>query len=173
MRQLTVLYDAYCPFCSKVKAWLAVQPQLVPLEFLAAASEEAQRRYPDLDPAATLRDVTVVADDGSVYTGPAAWVTILWALREYRAKSITLAKPGMAPFARAAVATASKIRAVTAPPRPGSGIQRPPVPALVVNTPPRHLNLPDLPRPQPRGPGRGPEPDGYGRACDDDRCGGE
>ena len=36
-----------------------------------------------------------MGDDGSLWQGAAAWVTCLWALREYREWSLRLANPGM------------------------------------------------------------------------------
>jgi len=46
----------------------------VPLDVVAAASPEAQRRYPFLDPSMTLEDLTVVGDGGEVWVGAKAWV---------------------------------------------------------------------------------------------------
>ena len=48
MRALTVLYDARCGLCSNARRWLEGQRQIVPLELLAADSEEARRRFPTL-----------------------------------------------------------------------------------------------------------------------------
>ncbi|GIG58562.1 hypothetical protein Lfu02_29340 [Longispora fulva] len=110
MDRLTVLYDEHCSFCRLCRDWVVKQAHLVPLEFLAAGSAEARRRYPDIDPVATLRDVTVVADNGAVYCGPNAWVVILWALSEHRPMALKLAHPRSAPLARAAVAAAGQIR---------------------------------------------------------------
>jgi predicted DCC family thiol-disulfide oxidoreductase YuxK len=112
-RRLTVLYDAACPLCRSARTWLAGQAPLVPLEFVAAGSDEARRRFPDLDHAATLRDITVVADAGAahaVYSGDAAWLTCLWALDGYRALAIRLAAPGLLPVARQVVAAAAALR---------------------------------------------------------------
>ena len=81
---LTVLYDDGCPICRTARRWLQGRAQLVPLEFLPAGSFEARRRFPTLDHQATLRDVTVIGDEGSVYTGEGAWSACLWALADYR-----------------------------------------------------------------------------------------
>ncbi|HEU5109543.1 MAG TPA: DCC1-like thiol-disulfide oxidoreductase family protein [Micromonosporaceae bacterium] len=113
---LTVLYDAGCPICRAAHRWLAGRAQLVPLEFVAAGSPEARRRFPGLDHRATLRDVTVVADNGDVYAGDAAWLACLWALDGYRALAGTLAEPAMRPLARRLVTAAATIRE-----RTGSG----------------------------------------------------
>lgn len=63
---LTVLFDARCGLCTRARHWLERQSALVPLEFVPAASPEARMRFPGLDPAATLDDLTVVGDDGEV-----------------------------------------------------------------------------------------------------------
>lgn len=108
--RLTVLYDADCVVCRTARAWLASRAQLVPLDFVPAGSEEAGRRFPALDPAETLADITVVADDGGVYTGDSAWLICLWALDDYRGLAARLARPGLRPAARRMVATAAALR---------------------------------------------------------------
>ncbi|MFI1292411.1 thiol-disulfide oxidoreductase DCC family protein [Streptomyces sp. NPDC020792] len=110
VRGLTVLYDAECALCSFVRDWLARQPQLVPLELLPAGSEQAGRRFPGLDHRATLDEVTVVGDSGQVYRGAAAWIVVLWALREHRPLSHRLSTPAGARLARGAVLAAAKWR---------------------------------------------------------------
>jgi predicted DCC family thiol-disulfide oxidoreductase YuxK len=100
MRTATVLYDADCALCRRARAWLESQEQLLRLEFVPAASAEAQRRYPSLGPQATLRDLTVVADTGEVWRAERAWVLCLWACAEHRSKAERLANPAMLPLAR-------------------------------------------------------------------------
>lgn len=77
---LTVLYDQRCPLCRRLRAWLAAQPTLVPIEFLAAATPEATARYPALDHQRTTTVLTVVAADGAVYEAERAWLVCAWAL---------------------------------------------------------------------------------------------
>lgn len=110
VRSLTVLYDADCSLCAHVRDWLVRQPQLVPVELVPAASEEARRRYPGLDHAATLDDVTVVGDARQVYRGAAAWIVVLWALREHRPLAHRLSTPAGALFAKGTVLAAAKWR---------------------------------------------------------------
>ncbi|MFF4603045.1 thiol-disulfide oxidoreductase DCC family protein [Streptomyces sp. NPDC001339] len=110
VRRLTVLYDADCPLCTFVRNWLVRQPQLVPLDPVPAGSGEAQRRFPALDHAATLREITVVGDAGQVYTGAAAWVVCLWSLAGYRPMSHRFSSSSGAPLAKAAVLAAAKYR---------------------------------------------------------------
>ncbi len=117
--RLTVLYDGGCPLCRAARRWLAGRAQLVPLEFVAAGSVEAKRRYPRLDHARTLSDVTVVADTGAVYEGDAAWLVCLWALDGYRGLALRLATPRLRPLARRMVATAAAVREGTTPARYG------------------------------------------------------
>lgn len=109
--RLVVLYDARCPICRQARTWLSNQPQLVTLDFEEAGSAAARRRFPGLDHDATLRDITVVADTGAVYTGDAAWLICLWALDSYRAMSVQLAQPTLRGVAREVVAMASAVRA--------------------------------------------------------------
>jgi predicted DCC family thiol-disulfide oxidoreductase YuxK len=100
METLTILYDARCELCRRVRAWLEAQPSYIQLEFVAAGSAEARRRYPDLDHAATLQDLTVVSDSGDVYGGAHGWLICLWALHDYRAWSLTLSTPALMPQAQ-------------------------------------------------------------------------
>jgi predicted DCC family thiol-disulfide oxidoreductase YuxK len=89
----TVLYDAGCPLCRHVRSWLERQWQLVPLEFVPAGSEQAAQRFPDLDQARTLREITVISDGGEVYEAAAAWVVCLWALKGRRAMAHRFSSP--------------------------------------------------------------------------------
>jgi predicted DCC family thiol-disulfide oxidoreductase YuxK len=107
---LTVLFDAGCPICRTARRWLESRPQLVPLEFVAAGSDGARQRFPGLDHAATLRDLTVVADTGAVYAGDAAWLACLWALADHRGTAERLSSPHLLPAARRVVAAAAAVR---------------------------------------------------------------
>ncbi|MFC9299492.1 thiol-disulfide oxidoreductase DCC family protein [Streptomyces sp. NPDC057011] len=111
VRRITVLYDANCPLCVHIRHWLLAQRWLVPLRLVPAGSYEAQRRYPQLDHAATLREITVIGDSGQVWTGTDAFIVCLWALVEHRPKANWLATAAGRPFARAAMYSASKWRA--------------------------------------------------------------
>ncbi|WP_460494910.1 thiol-disulfide oxidoreductase DCC family protein [Dactylosporangium cerinum] len=126
-----MLYDAGCGLCRTARTWLASRAQLVPLEFVPAGSDEARRRYPALDPAETLADITVVADDGGVYTGDGAWIICLWALDGYRGLAARLSRPELRPTARRMVAAAAAVRRaglsagpVTAEPGSGPGSEQ-------------------------------------------------
>ncbi|MFB7652293.1 MULTISPECIES: thiol-disulfide oxidoreductase DCC family protein [unclassified Streptomyces] len=110
VRRLTVLYDAECSLCTHVRDWLLRQPRLVELDLVPAGSDEARGRLPGLDHAATLDEVTVVGDAGQVFRGAAAWIVVLWALREHRALAHRLSTPAGARLARGAVLAAAKWR---------------------------------------------------------------
>ncbi|MGC0329944.1 putative DCC family thiol-disulfide oxidoreductase YuxK [Streptomyces sp. SAI-170] len=110
VRRLTVLYDAECALCAHVRDWLARQRQLVPLELIPAASAEARARFPGLDHAGTLDDITVVGDTGQLWQGAAAWVVVLWALREHRPLAHRLSSPAGMRLAKGAALAAAKWR---------------------------------------------------------------
>ena len=63
MKTLTILYDMNCHLCRRIKEWLQAQTKYVDLDFIAAGSEGARNRYPRLDHAATLKELTVVSDE--------------------------------------------------------------------------------------------------------------
>lgn len=125
MHKLTVLYDAGCPVCVHIRHWLLEQRRLVPMALVPAASYEARRRFPQLDHASTLKEITVVADSGQVWRGTDAFIVCLWALAEHRPKANWLATAAGRPFARAAMYTASAwrqaVRTEGGPPGPGNG----------------------------------------------------
>ncbi|MFJ5776802.1 thiol-disulfide oxidoreductase DCC family protein [Streptomyces sp. NPDC093094] len=110
VRRLTVLYDAECALCAHVRDWLGRQRQLVPLELVPAGSDEARARFPGLDHAATLDDITAVGDAGQIYRGAAAWVVVLWALREHRPLAHRLSTPAGMRLARGAALAAARWR---------------------------------------------------------------
>src|SRR3954471_23681263 len=81
---LTVLYDERCPLCRRLRAWLASQATNLPVDFVAAASAEARRRFPDLDHERTTTVLTVVARNGAVYESERAWLVCAWALPRWQ-----------------------------------------------------------------------------------------
>ncbi len=109
----TVLYDEGCPICRAAHRWLAGRAQLVPLWFLPAGSAAARQRFPGLDHAATLRDLTVIADTGAVYVHDGAWLACLWALADYRGMAERLSSPALLPAARRFIAAAAAVRRQT------------------------------------------------------------
>ena len=109
----TVLYDEGCPVCRAARRWLASRAQLVPLRFVPAGSADARQCFPSLDHAATLRDLTVVADTGEVYVDDGAWLACLWALVDYRGMAERLGSPRLLPAARRFIAAAAAVRQST------------------------------------------------------------
>lgn len=97
---LTVLYDADCPLCRRVRRWLEHQDQLVPLLWVACGSEQARHLLPGLDHDRTRQEVTVVADTGEVWTAEGAWITCLWATRTHRRLALWLSHPARRSSAR-------------------------------------------------------------------------
>ncbi len=98
MRSLTVFYDETCGFCLRCRDWLLNEPQVVPLALVEKASLPA--RYPQLAPYSGGSDLVVVSDEGDVWTGDAAFITVLFALENYRGWARRLAGPTLRPFAR-------------------------------------------------------------------------
>ena len=95
---LTVLFDPGCALCQRCRAWMQGQAAYVPLAFVACTAAEARARYGDIP---WLGDeLIVVGDRGEVWVGPAAFLTCLWALVEWRAWSYRLAGPAFAPMAK-------------------------------------------------------------------------
>jgi len=110
VNSLTILYDARCNLCARFKVWLVAQPSYLDLEFVAAGSVEARRRFPALDHDSTLQELTVVSDAGEVYVDAGAWVICLWALPAYRAWALRISRPDLLPLARRIVLWISQNR---------------------------------------------------------------
>ncbi len=110
MNTLTVFYDARCGLCSQVRQWLSQQPAYVSLDFVPYDSPEAVRRLPSLRHLRADQEIVVMADTGEVWQGGGAWVTCLWALKEYRTWSARLASPAMQRLARGIVHSISQHR---------------------------------------------------------------
>jgi len=110
MGKLTVFHDPRCGMCCGFRRWLEGQPRWVAVEFVDWASDEAERRLPGIRGMGAGKDVVVLADDGRWWQGTAAWLTCLWATREYRAWSHRLAAPVLQPLVRKAVHLLSENR---------------------------------------------------------------
>lgn len=108
--ELTVLYDAQCPLCTRFRDWLEAQALLLPVHLVPAGSAQAHGLFPTLDHARTLEEITVVGDDGSVWTQEHAWVMCLWATRAHRGLAERLARPQWLPLARGAAHSAAGLR---------------------------------------------------------------
>jgi predicted DCC family thiol-disulfide oxidoreductase YuxK len=110
MGKLTVFHDPQCGMCCGFRRWLEAQPRWVAVEFVDWASDEAERLLPGIRAMGAGRDVVVLADDGRWWQGTAAWLTCLWATREYRAWSHRFAAPVFQPMVRKVVHLLSENR---------------------------------------------------------------
>jgi len=106
MQTLFVIYDDRCGLCTQLKEWLGRQPAYVPLELVAAGSEEALQHFPEFPSG----ELAVISDTGEAWLGDSAWIIVLWALREYRGWAAKLASPLLLPMARQAFAAISRNR---------------------------------------------------------------
>jgi predicted DCC family thiol-disulfide oxidoreductase YuxK len=79
-----VLYDERCDLCRKLRDWLGRQGTLNEVEFVAADSDAAHRRFPDLDHIRSTRVLTAITSDGRVYEGERAWLLCAWVLPAWR-----------------------------------------------------------------------------------------
>ena len=112
---LTVLYDEACSVCRACRHSMESQSQLVPVTFVAARSEEARRRFPDLDHAKTVDEITVVSDDGSVFRGDDAFILCLWAMRNTRHLAEEVANGRNPWVVRALLGATGLLRALSKP----------------------------------------------------------
>ena len=110
MLSLTVLYDPECGLCRRAHEWLSEQPKLIELLFVPCASEEARKRYPELNHDLTKSDLTVIDDHGAVYFGPKAWLMVLWSLTRYRDWAYRLSSPELLPTTKKVVSAISQNR---------------------------------------------------------------
>lgn len=79
---LTVVYDGSCELCRHARRWLEGQRTYVPLYFVSAQDKEATAPFTGVPWLG--EELVVVADDGRVWVGPAAFITAIWATRQYR-----------------------------------------------------------------------------------------
>jgi len=95
--KLTILYDEGCEVCRRARDWLLTQPCLVPVELLAAGSDEVKRRYSGVPGVG--RELVVVDDAGNAWIGPSAFIASMWATARYRSWAYRLSRPRWAPYA--------------------------------------------------------------------------
>lgn len=105
---LTVVFDPACALCQRCRDWMLRQPAYVALSFVACTEAEARARYGDIPWVGD--ELVVVGDRGEVWVGPAAFLTCLWALVEWREWSYRLAGPAFAPLAERFFLTLSSNR---------------------------------------------------------------
>jgi len=110
MQRLYVLYDSQCELCRRCRVWLGQQPSYVKMIFLPFQAPETECRFPTLRELQPDKEIVVISEEGDVWQGEAAWVTCLWALREYREWAERLASPMLLPLARRLCETVSTHR---------------------------------------------------------------
>jgi len=110
MKMLFVFYDSGCGLCSLTRTRLARLIQAVPLVFVAYQDPAVQAVFPGLTQLNPGQNIIAMSDTGDIYEGDSAWITILWALRDYRRWALRLAQPRWRPHARRIVETIAKNR---------------------------------------------------------------
>ena len=110
MQKLTILYDAECALCQQCRIFLGREPAYLPLEFVPLQSPDLATRFPGIDSLHPDREIIVIADTGEIWQGGPAWITCLYALRNYREWSYRLATPALLPIAKRLVAAISRNR---------------------------------------------------------------
>jgi len=110
MKWLAVLYDDHCGICSKMRGWLEKQVTYVPLRLVPLGSRNLTRMFPGVEAFNPDEKLVVIADDGSVWRGDGAWITLLWALPSGRELSLKLSSPALRPLARRVVTAVSSNR---------------------------------------------------------------
>lgn len=110
MNYLTILYDDQCGICSRLKAWLETQATFVPLRYMPLHSPALSWMFPGINCFHPEEKLVVIADDGSLWQGDSAWITLLWSLKSGREWSLKLAAPALRPLARRVVAAVSQNR---------------------------------------------------------------
>lgn len=108
--QLTVFYDPACAVCSGFRDWLENQVLWVSVRFLGYDELEAEKVMPELRTLEADKECVVLADDGRWWQGAEAWLTCLWATREYRLWASRLAAPMFRPVLLKVVDLISKNR---------------------------------------------------------------
>ena len=103
---LTIVYDASCRLCTRLRVWIGRQPSVIRLRFAATGSVEAQTKARNLPSA----ELAVVADTAEVWLSNHAWIVCLWALRDYRGLAHRLTSPLLMLVAREAITAVSRNR---------------------------------------------------------------
>ena len=85
-----VLYDAECGLCQRVRKWAMEQETLIPLEFLALQTSDLGERFVGIEAYHPEDEVVVVSDTGDLYQGAAAWIMVMYAMREFRSWAFTM-----------------------------------------------------------------------------------
>lgn len=112
MKHLTILYDAECGLCHTAKKWLEGQESYFPLELLPLQSPAVDRRWPGLREWEPEKKIVAIDEEGGLYQGDTAWITILYALRGFRELALVLANPSLQGLVKQVVELISENRLV-------------------------------------------------------------
>jgi predicted DCC family thiol-disulfide oxidoreductase YuxK len=110
MNALFVLYDDHCGICSQLRRWLEAEATYLPLKMVPLHSPDLDARFPGVRAYSPEEKLVVVADDGSLWRGDSAWITLLWALVRGRELAFKLSRPALRPLARRVVTAVSANR---------------------------------------------------------------
>lgn len=110
MDRLSVIYDATCGMCRRLKNWIAREPAFVELEFIPLQDAALETQFPGILNLHPEREIVVISDKGEVYQGGKAWVMCLWALKDYREWAQRLANPLLLPLAKKTCTMVSRNR---------------------------------------------------------------
>ena len=105
-----ILFDGLCGLCNTGVDWIRARDRDGGFEFLPYQSDEARRRFPELDPRRLAEAMHVVAPDGSVRAGVEAAPWIFERLPGWRWAARLLALPGVRLAARPAYAFLARNR---------------------------------------------------------------
>lgn len=151
--RLTIVYDDSCPFCCWCRDWVAAQELLVPVTLRPRSDDLARRRWGHVPGYG--HEVFVADDAGHVWTGPAAFVMVLWATRAHRARSHDLTGPAARAMfdvlSRQRHRLAALVAPVPGPPSGGHRHQPPSIPCHGCETPEDQWPPPPTPSPGRRG----------------------
>lgn len=96
-KALSVIFDPACSLCRRCRDWMLTQSAYLPISFVACTSAQARTQFGDIP---WLGDeLIVVSDKSEIWVGPAAFLTCLWALEDWREWSFRLSGPAFAPLA--------------------------------------------------------------------------
>ena len=105
-----ILFDGVCELCNTGVGWIRERDRAGRFEFLPYQSDEARRRYPDLDPERLAEAMHVVAPNGEVRAGVDAAPWVFGALPGWRWLARSLALPGARAVARPVYAWVARRR---------------------------------------------------------------
>lgn len=95
---ITVVYDETCELCRTARHWLEHQRTYVPLAFLSSGEARTMDRFAGVPWLG--EELVVVADDGRVWVGPAAFITAMWTTIKFRSWSYRLSGDTFSGLAR-------------------------------------------------------------------------